>query len=159
MEKKTIAILAIAAAGTAALGACIAKCASNDKNEEKESKGAEPIDFDDEDDDDDWDDDLDDDWDEDDDLWDGEWDDLGGSTETEEDRDRIYENAASNIQRVLKKYDVSDKDKDAPAIAVDMVKSYCKALSNNSAKSLNIEIAFGDQDSDNYSKVRYGAND
>ena len=150
MEKKTIAILAIAAAGTAALGACIAKCASNDKNEEKESKGAEPIDFDDED---------DDDWDEDDDLWDGEWDDLGGSTETEEDRDRIYENAASNIQRVLKKYDVSDKDKDAPAIAVDMVKSYCKALSNNSAKSLNIEIAFGDQDSDNYSKVRYGAND
>ena len=155
MEKKTLAILAIAAAGTAALGACIAKCASNDKNEEKESKGVEPIDFDD---------DFDDDWDDDDDLWDGEWDDLGwddlgGSTETEEDRDRIYENAASNIQRVLKKYDVSDKDKDAPAIAVDMVKSYCKALSNNSAKSLNIEIAFGDQDSDNYSKVRYGAND
>ena len=155
MEKKTLAILAIAAAGTAALGACIAKCASNDKNEEKESKGVEPIDFDD---------DFDDDWDDDDDLWDGEWDDLGwddlgGSTETEEDRDRIYENAASNIQRVLKKYDVSDKDKDAPAIAVDMVKSYCKALSNSSTKSLNIEIAFGDQDSDNYSKVRYGAND
>lgn len=163
MEKKTIAILAIAAAGTAALGACIAKCASNDKNEEKESKGVEPIDFDDEDDD-DWDDDLDDNWDEDDDLWDDlwddlGWDDLGGSTETEEDRDRIYENAASNIQRLLKKYDVSDKDKDAPAIAVDMVKSYCKALSNSSTKSLNIEIAFGDQDSDNYSKVRYGAND
>lgn len=158
MEKKTLAILAIAAAGTAALGACIAKCASNDKNEEKESKGVKPIDFDDEDDGYMYD-DLDDDWDDDDDLWDGEWDDLGGSTETEEDRDRIYENAASNIQRALKKYDVSAKDKDAPAIAVDMVKSYCRALSNSSAKSINIEIAFGDRDSDDYSKVYYDAND
>ena len=146
MEKKTIAILAIAAAGTAALGACIAKCASNDKNEEKESKGVEPIDFD----DDDWDDDG---------IWDGEWDDLGGNAETEEDRDRIYENAASNIQRALKKYDVSAKDKDAPAVAVDMVSSYCKALSDNNTKSLNIEITFGDRDSDNHNKVRYGAND
>lgn len=161
MEKKTIAILAIAAAGTAALGACIAKCASSDKDEEMKSKGVEPIDFDDDEDDDDWDDDLDDDWDDDDDLWDGEWDDLGGSTETEEDRDRIYENAASNIQRALKKYDVSAKDKDAPAVAVDMVNSYCKALSNSGTKSLNIEITFGDRDRDpdNYSKVRYGAND
>ena len=150
MEKKTIAILAIAAAGTAALGACIAKCASNDKNEEKESKGVEPIDFDEDD---------DDDWGDDDGIWDGEWDDLGGNAETEEDRDRIYENAASNIQRALKKYDVSAKDKDAPAVAVDMVSSYCKALSDNNTKSLNIEITFGDRDSDNHNKVRYGAND
>ena len=135
MEKKTIAILAIAAAGTAALGACIAKCASSDKGEEKKSKGVEPIDFDD-------DDDI---WNDDD--WEGEWDDLDASTETKEDRDLIYENAAENVKQILKRYDIAAQDTNAPGIAVDLIDSYCKALNDNS-DSLNIDIKFRDADSD-----------